>query len=196
MSEHIALEELFAFVYDDSMGPEAMARAARVNAHLLGCPACRDACQALLDLRESASALALRRAAQARPGAVDRLLEGAAWFRLRIQDAARQLLLDAARFGDCDFGHPIPVGARSAGETHPAMDCLVDNENSCNQLSVRDGSLTVRLDAEAVSSLRPMAVLLREDGSPAAVREMILDGQVWTAEFSGLEDGSYDLAVL
>lgn len=41
-----------------------------------------------------------------------------------------------------------------------------------------------------------MAVLLREDGSPAAVREMTLDGQVWTAEFSGLEDGSYDLAVL
>ena len=33
-------------------------------------------------------------------------------------------------------------------------------------------------------------------GSPAAVREMTLDGQVWTAEFSGLEDGSYDLAVL
>ena len=56
MSEHIALEELFAFVYDDSMGPEAMARAARVNAHLLGCPACRDACQALLDAQRPVGA--------------------------------------------------------------------------------------------------------------------------------------------
>ena len=196
MSEHIALEELFAFASDKSMGPEAMARAARINAHLLVCPDCRATFQALLDLRESVSALARHCAAQTQPGVVDRLLEGAAWFRLRIQDAARQLLLDAARFGDCDFGHPIPVGARSAGDAHPAMDCLVDNENSCNQLSVRDGSLTVRLDAEEISSLHPMAVLLREDGSPAAVREMTLDGQVWTAEFSGLEDGSYDLAVL
>ena len=190
MSEHIALEELFAFASDKSMGPEAMARAARINAHLLVCPDCRATFQALLDL------LTRHRAAQTQPGVVDRLLEGAAWFRLRIQDAARQLLLDAARFGDCDFGHPIPVGARSAGDAHPAMDCLVDNENSCNQLSVREGSLTVRLDAEEISSLHPMAVLLREDGSPAAVREMALDEQVWTAEFSGLEDGSYDLAVL
>ena len=195
MSEHISLEELFDFVYDESAGPQARARAARVNAHLMVCPDCRSTLQALLDLRDSVSALACSPAPE-QPGVVDRLLEGAAWFRLRIQDAARQLLLDAARFGDCDFGHPIPVGARSAGDAHPAMDCLVDNENSCNQLSVRDGSLTVRLDAEEISSLHPMAVLLREDGSPAAVREMALDEQVWTAEFSGLEDGSYDLAVL
>ena len=36
----------------------------------------------------------------------------------------------------------------------------------------------------------------RADGSPAAVREMTRDGQAWTAEFRGLEDGAYDLAVL
>ena len=76
------------------------------------------------------------------------------------------------------------------------MDRLVDNENSCNQFAVRDGALTVRLDAEEVSSLRPTAVLLREDGSPAAIREMVPDGQAWTAEFHGVEDGSYELAVL
>ncbi|WP_294521041.1 hypothetical protein [uncultured Pseudoflavonifractor sp.] len=196
MSEHITLEELFAFVYDDSMGPEAMARAARVNAHLMACPACQDACRALMDLRESADGLAFRGAATDRPGVADRLLEGAAWFRLRVQDAARKLLLDAARFGECDFGHPIPVGARSAGGGCAAMDRLVDNENSCNQFAVRDGALTVRLDAEEVSSLRPTAVLLREDGSPAAIQEMVLDGQAWTAEFHGVEDGSYELAVL
>ena len=75
MSEHIALEELFAFAYDKSMGPEAMARAARINAHLLVCPDCRSTFQALLDLRESVSALARHRAAQTQPGVVDRLLE-------------------------------------------------------------------------------------------------------------------------
>lgn len=195
MNEHIALEELLAFVYDKSAGPEARARAARVNAHLLNCATCRETCQALLDLRDSVSALAAGPAV-AQPSVMDRLLEGAAWFRLRIQDAARQLLLDAARFGDCDFGHPIPLGARSAGSTAAAMDQLVDNENSYNQMAVRDGALTIRLDAEEVSSLSPTAVLLRTDGTPAVVQEMTREGEVWTAAFSGLKDGSYDLAVL
>ena len=196
MSEHISLEELIAFVYNREMSPEAMARAARVNAHLLACPDCKAICKALIDLQESSAALPLRRSAQTQSGAADRLREKAAWFRLRIQDAARQLLLEAARFGDCDFGHPIPVGARSAGAARPAMDRLVDNENSYNQLSVRDGAFTVRLDVEEVPSSSPTALLLRTDGTPAAVQEMTRDGEVWTAEFLGLEDGSYDLAVL
>ena len=195
MSEHISLEELFDFVYDESAGPQARARAARVNAHLMVCPDCRSTLQALLDLRDSVSALACSPAPE-QPGVVDRLLEGAAWFRLRIQDAARQLLLDTARFGDCDFGHPIPAGARSAGGGSAALDQLVDNENSYNQMCVRDGSLSLRLDAEEILSLRPTAVLLRADGTPAAIQEMQRDGEVWTAEFHGVEDGTYGLAVL
>lgn len=193
MSEHITLEELFAFVYDGSTGPEARARAARINAHLLRCAACRETCQALLDLRDSASALAI---GAAQPGVVDRLLEGAAWFRLRIQGAARRLLLDAVRFGDCDFGHPIPVGTRSPGPESGILGWLVDNENSYNQLIVRNGVLTVQLDAEEVPSLSPTAVLLRADGTPAAIQEMQRSGEVWTAKFCSVEDGSYDLAVL
>ena len=72
----------------------------------------------------------------------------------------------------------------------------MDNENSYNQLIVRNGVLTVQLDAEEVPSLSPTAVLLRADGTPAAIQEMQRSGEVWTAEFCGVEDGSYDLAVL
>lgn len=148
MSEHITLEELFAFVYDGSTGPEARARAARINAHLVHCAACRETCQALLDLRDSAGALAI---GAGQPGAADRLLEQAAWFRLRIQDAARKLLLDAVRFGACDFGHPIPVGTRSPGPESGIPGWLVDNENSYNQLIVRNGALRVQLTRRSSS---------------------------------------------
>ena len=55
MSEHITLEELFAFVYDGSTGPEAMSPGRpgqRPSAP--PAPPARTTCRALLDLRESA----------------------------------------------------------------------------------------------------------------------------------------------
>ncbi len=192
MGEHLTLEELTAFLQETETGPDAVARIARINAHLLHC----DACSALFDtvssLLELSGTLAQQAAHTDWTAALSRC---AARFRLRLRDAARQLLLDQVHFGDADFDYPLPVGARAIGSHTASLDTLIDNENSYNELSVHDGTLSVRLDAEEISNPQPVAALLTEDGQIAAAQPMTLDGEVWTASFP-VEDGSYDLAIL
>lgn len=192
MSEHLTLEEMASFLREDDAGPEAMARAARINAHLLHCPECADLFDTLSALLETSEALARR---EAKTDWTALLARCAARFRLRLRNAARQLLLDQVRFGGADFDYPLPVGARAAGGHAAALDTLVDNENSYNQLSVEKGALMVQLDAEELSSSHPVASLLTGDGQVAGVQPMTLDGEVWTAAFP-VEDGSYDLVIL
>ena len=192
MGEHLTLEELAAFLQETDTGPDTVARIARINAHLLHC----DACSALFDtvssLLELSSTLAQQASRTDWTAAFSRCV---ARFRLRLRDAARQLLLEQVHFGDADFDYPLPVGARAIGSHAASLDTLIDNENSYNELSVHDGTLSVRLDAEEISNPQPVAALLTADGQIAAAQPMTLDGEVWTASFP-VEDGSYDLAIL
>lgn len=192
MSEHLTLEELSDFLLDGQTGQAARLRAARINAHLFQCPSCYQLYEHLCALQEAARSAALPRQESLRA----RLTQSAARFRLRLRSAARQLLLDSARFGGCDFDYPLAVGARSAGGGGVRMDTLVDNENSYNQLSIQDGVLSLRLDAEELPQTRPLAVLLAGDGTLVDCQAMTQDGPVWTAQLDVSGDGSYDLAIL
>ncbi|MBM6938668.1 hypothetical protein H7U37_09045 [Pseudoflavonifractor phocaeensis] len=192
MSEHLTLEELSDFLADNQTGQAARLRAARINAHLFQCPSCYQLYERLCELQEAAQQAALSQSERL-PA---RLARSAARFRLRLQSAARQLLLDSAQFGGCDFDYPLAVGARSAGGSGVQRDTLIDNENSYNQLSIRDGVLSLRLDAEDLPQTQPLAVLLDQDGALVDCQAMTLDGPVWTARLDASGDGSYELAIL
>lgn len=192
MSEHLTLEELSDFLLDNQADQAARLRAARINAHLFQCPSCYQLYEHLCALQEAAREAALPQAEDWRV----RLSRSAARFRLRLRSAARQLLLDSAQFGACDFDYPLPVGARSSGGGAVQMDTLVDNENSYNQLSLRDGVLSLRLDSEDLPQIQPLAVLLSSDGTLVDCQAMTQDGEVWTAQLDAAGDGTYDLAIL
>ena len=182
MSEHLTLEELSDFLADNQTGQAARLRAARINAHLFQCPSCYQLYERLCELQEAAQQAALSQS--------ERLPARLA------RSAARQLLLDSAQFGGCDFDYPLAVGARSAGGSGVQRDTLIDNENSYNQLSIRDGVLSLRLDAEDLPQTQPLAVLLDQDGALVDCQAMTLDGPVWTARLDASGDGSYELAIL
>lgn len=189
MTEHISFDDLASLAGASAMAPQTQELAARVNAHLLRCPACRATYSALLELTELSANLG---GASAPDAFVPAELPGLFWAKLKL--AAGRLLLGGVNSDAFDFGYPLALGARDGGGAPRRRDCLVDNENLNNRLQFSDGTLEVRLDAECVTTARP-ALAVFADGKLLALQELTCGDGVWTASVSGLADGAYDIAV-
>ena len=92
-----------------------------------------------------------------------------------------------------DFGYAVPMGARGEANKNPDKTALIDDYDADNRIFV-DGNdcLTIQLRAENFSRPDPNIILVSDSGE-VYFSGMLSKGNIYTARFERLGEGTYQM---
>ena len=197
MTVHPSFEELAEFVFARRIDGAYFRQAARLNAHISACPACKEVYEIMLSTCNSAEALAAvkdRRASVINPISIGELLRSGQAFVLKIRSLAQISAEGLA------MSHPLrPAMVKATGhsgnEDQLLLSVLADGEG--NRIRVdEDGSLTLYFDRKLLAPGACVRLIPEDSAQPEQIGTVQdYDGSTSCACFDGIVPGDVRIMV-
>jgi len=223
----LSFEDMSELLSTVEISDKNRSRLFQINKHLIHCKSCGENYRKLAKLYDTIegwsvdsqyeaeqklqhmkTCLALMRAQkETSPKLVKRIdnwlknyVDSSAKIVIDISDGIKMAVDEACTFVSDAIQMNFGFANLAAARGEPAKTdagLLIDKNNASNRIKI-EGQRTVSISLADVSGIAPLvAVIPRDDVSPAIVAELLYDEQqkCWLAEIENLRDGEYDLVI-
>ena len=193
MGEHLEFDDIVDFIYADKLDEHTELLAQKVYSHITQCDDCRKVYMTVYELYELGFEEGMVRVEDKIKEKMTMSLS--TYLLLKIK-AGGKLLLDKLKcIGENKyyFSYPVELATRDSSGCIQAGDVLIDDENDYNQISFKDGKLSIRLDAEDFKGNAPELMVKLAGGEILFFGEMQSDGKYYTAEVEAPEEAELEI---
>ena len=215
-NEHISFDEMSEYVFSKKAPPEFMSVAARINKHIMDCPACRKNYNALMSLKDETEKMVTHESLdekittrifafllsleQSKPVRMiaDECLGFEKWLSFSVKNMREIMEMQSAGFSHPKLATVMKSAARGQDleETETEIKSSLSDRKR-NRVSIGlDGTLSLYFDA-ADHSAGKRVIILPEDSeaSPQMFELTRYDDSISYVRFEGIVPGQYTIVV-